>query len=229
MKYFPLGTAVVGLIMTGMLGASPLTINFASDTNAVLSFDGAGDFQFLNTAGTNCDPSTNASCTAYDFTLSSPTLTSLDGLQADVTGVYAIGSPITTSGALQSAPASGSGKLVINDGSGNFFTADLSFVKIATFFTGTSYVGFGGVLVSNYSYSGTNTGLEALAASPFPTALLTLASGAPNSLTSLATVAQQTSYSGKITSTPEPVSTGLVGAGLVGLVLAFRRRKNPTA
>jgi hypothetical protein len=234
MKQISLGVSLLAL-MAATLSASPLSIGFSSVSGASLNFDGSGHFQFLNNIqGTDCDPSTSSSCTGRDFAIGavsgSPALSGLTGLQGNISGLFSIGAVTNVPPSTQTAPTTGTGVFSINDGNGNaasdFFTATLQWIGLGTITSGGSTTGFGKVLLSNYSYAGTDTALQALAASPFPSAMITLQAALPGSVSTLKTTSESLSYSGTLapTAIPEPGLYVFLSAGLVGLLWAVRRR-----
>ncbi len=126
----------------------------------------------------------------------------------------------------------GTGTLTINDdlGLGTNLTGTINGFNLS------DTVGSGGALnesatvnLSNVSYSGTNADLLALAAQSTKyggVVTVTFQFTTTTSLTDLTSGTHETSWSGSITSTPEPSTMALAGLGALGLIgYGLRRRK----
>jgi hypothetical protein len=193
----------------------------------VISFNGAGNFQFLNTkvpGGTN-----------FQVGLVTGTGVTGDasGLLGVMTGTYTIGS-ITTNGSLQTASVSTSAgaKFIIHDGVGNDFTANLNFSQIQTNGHSDALNNLvASMNLTGLSYSGPNNDLTKLAAYNGGSLTVTFDFANSATLTTLATdpshAPYQTGFSGQLTAVPAPASWLLMslGTGLVGLFNVVRRRR----
>jgi len=161
------------------------------------------------------------------------------GLLGDITGTYNVG-PITMPSANteEAVIVDGAGAthlFTITDAGGFVFSADVDWIKIRTTGVGGLINADGQVNLSNITYTGTNADLvqlknEASPNSGIATISFQLASDA--SLTTLFTTNTSpttTSFSGSVTSAPEPSQLALLSAGGVTLVLGrvVRRRKAP--
>jgi len=196
------------LIAAGTLGvafafassALALQIDYSNTTGSSINFDGSGNFTF--------NPSANS------FILTS---SSAAGLLGDISGTFNIGT-ITTSGALSSAPVSGTGELVIHDGASNF-KATLQWVDIMQLGTGGTLNDQGTVSLTGISYGGTNPDLLALLNAGSGINVLTFQFAPAVSLSDLASSAHSTSFSGSIFG-PQVVPDGGMTATLLGLALS---------
>lgn len=171
----------------------------------------------------------------YDFTVTHSTDGTMNGLQGSITTAgYTVGA-ITTMGSTQYAPVSGTGVFAISDGT-NSLTADLSFAEVFTVSTAVGLSYGTSVNISNFAYSGSNAGLQRVAASaitadPSPVVSVSAQFVPPRSLTQLMMKGSErsTSYSGSFYSAapiPEPSTYAMlaVGLGMVGFSLARSRR-----
>lgn len=197
------------LLMATAFTASATTLSIASTTDSVIHFAGDTTFEFV--AGGATSP--------YSFNVSDCT-----GCLGHISGTFTIGT--ITGVAVQSAPVTGAGQLVIFDGV-DTLTADLDLVDI---FTNGAVGGTnaGATLnTSNVAYTGTEANLIALLGGA--RTVLSFQFDVPTSLTTLATVETENSFSGAIGTPvpdvviPEPATMGLVGGILLGLGLMRRR------
>jgi len=211
-KRFSVGTIILGLAGLTNLSADPLTLNFASGTGSLISFDGSGDFGFTTT-GTS------------DFTIQSQTnapgtVGDTGNIGPNSNDVFEIG-PIV--GGIE-AEVTGSSGFSLTDGTGTL-AGTVTFGNI-------DQVGSGGGLntfttsvnLTGLTYSGTNAALTQLASSG---GILTVgySFGSAMTLAGLTTSPATVSYGGTITTaTPEPLLSGLGLFGIGGLLITIRRR-----
>jgi len=210
-------------LLLPLLGASSLSasvaFDFASFGSALISFQGTGDTLHFT-----------PDASGFDFRIAHATDSNLNGLFGNIDGLFSIGS-ITANGPLQEAPVTGTGVLSISDGTPNLFTATLAWSSSLT-------VGTAGILnpngesnLSNFSYSGTNVALQALARNTSGIDTLSFQFLPGLSLAQLTTDAttHATTFSGSIAAIPEPATyAALMGAvALAGV--AWRRRRLPVA
>jgi hypothetical protein len=204
--------AFVGCIALCAGRAQAVTIDFANETNASISFSaGTDSFTFVDGTST------------FDFNVTSGGPSS--GFLGNISGTFNIGA-ITGVG-LQTAPVTGLGSLSIFDGA-NSFTADVQWIDIFTFGSnGGTNVG-GNLNLSNFVYAGGNADLLALLADGSAAAGVSFQFSPGQSLTQLTTGTgtQSTSYSGSIASTPDGGSMLVMfGAGLLATGILRRKLK----
>jgi len=199
--------------------ARAIILNFANLADTEIDFSG-GSFSFT----------TNANGYQFDITSVSGGVGDSVGLDGYIApgGPFTIGT-ITTNGAEQTAPVTGTGTLNITDQSLTNLTGSVQWVNITTFGVGGILDLMGIINLTNIMYSGTNSDLSALAAAGQAADVVTFQFVPAESLAQLVTMGGETSYSGSIEATspvPEPATLTLAGMGFVGLLALGRRRKN---
>jgi hypothetical protein len=210
MKSF--SVAMVGLALSSVASHATLSLNFANTPGSTIQFNGtASSFQFNSTVGGIFNGS------QWIIGSESGGTGSASGLMGSFNGgPFSYGS-ITTiingSDIDESASVTGPlGALVINDGTDNL-TGNVNWVEVATHdFAGVINAGLT-VNVTGLIYSGTNSDLEALAASGSGSLDLTFQFSPGETLANLTTGSgpYQTSYSGSISATvPESTSAGFL-------------------
>jgi hypothetical protein len=194
--------AVVLAMVPGLASANT-DMNYANTVGSSISFDGSGHF----TIGT------------FDITSGSAS-----GFLGNVAGSFTIGA-INTMFGMSSASVLGTGTLTISDGL-NVLTGNLNWVDIAQMGTLDGLNLTGTVNLTGITYSGSNADLMALAAAGSATDTLSFQFASGVTLSSLATTAQSSSFSGTISASSVPdggATVALLGFGLVGIE-GLRRR-----
>lgn len=221
MKFSFLAILIAALaLMTPVAHANIVNFDFSSETDAVIQFIGTGDkIEFPNTTST------------YDFVITTATSPSLGGLQGNIGGTFVVGTITNVSGLELANVTTTDGTFSVDDGSATL-TADLNWVEIFVYkglVGGMNATGISNL--SNISYSGSNIALLDLMNGTEQTAVLTF-QFSPLTKNSLAELmmdgeVNSTSYSGSISSVPEPSSCVLLVMANLGLMAyASRRRRS---
>ncbi len=208
-QQFTLATLLALVAQTA--NADLISCDFSSETDASILFTGAGDtIEFLNTS-------------TYDFVIAT-TSPNLGGLQGNIGGTFLVGT-ITVDGGMETASVTtADGSFSVYDGA-NTLTADLDWIDIFVFneFVGGLNVMGGTANLDNFSYSGSNSDLLSILNGSDQTVILTFQFSplTSNSLTVLMADDQvnSTSYSGSLSSVPEPGMLVLLTLG--GFVALF--------
>ena len=216
MKNFSLRscTAIVALLLSLSLPAGAITLNFQGLNGTVLSFGTNSTFGFTSTNG-------------YQFSISSVTGGAGDSVNLDgyvSPGAPFIIGPITIAGWVQSAPVTGTSILHITDGASTDLTGTINWLNITTISVAGILNLSGQVDLTAITYPGANSDLGALAAAGSAADVVSFQFVPEKTLTQLSTEGGQTSYSGSITSVPEPGTLVLIAMG-TGLGVFLRGRK----
>lgn len=191
------------------------SFDYSSLGGAAINFNGSSKFSFSPTSSPNFKITDGA----------------LMGFEGDVSGTFTIGA-VTTVGIFSTAPVTGTGSLVIDNGATDL-TATLSWVSLTQIGTGSTLNDLGTVNLTNIKYLGSNPTLEGLAAADTPaldTASDTLSfTFVPaKSLAYLKSHAASTSFSGSIDYTvpvPDAGTTALlIGMGLAAIAIGVVAR-----
>jgi len=207
--------ATIALLLSLSFQAKAITLNYQGLDGTVISFATNSTFSFTSTNG-------------YQFSISSVAggigdSVGLDGFLAPG-GPFTIGA-VTTNGGLQSAPVTGTSTLHITDNATLDLTGTINWINIGT----VNVLGIinlnGQVNLTGITYTGTNSDLQALAAAGSASDVVTFQFVPAKDLTTLKTQGGQTSYSGSITTVPEPGAWVLVAMGTgLGVFLRGRRQ-----
>jgi hypothetical protein len=211
------------VLLAGISTASAQTFNFSSLGNAQIVFDGS-------TANLSFAPDSG---TGHDFQIANASLAGLDGLQGDITGTFHLGT-VTSNPPIQSAPVTGLGQFVLYDSvPGPALTANIWWVSALSIGTVGALNPNGWLNLNNFSYSGTNPSLEALASNTGGVASVNFPFVPGETLNQLETdgVANPTSFAGSLSAIPEPSSYAalLGGVAFGGMLLRRLRRPATTA
>jgi len=148
-----------------------------------------------------------------------------DGLGESATVTTSTNAPVSLS---PTKPFDGlGGEFMISDGSGNWLTADVSFVSFNSEGTSTVFNDSASVNLTNFQYNGTNADL---------TNLLTLSNlgdsltgnfifGGPTTIDQLASPGGSSTFQGTVTPVPAPASCMLFLTGSLLSGLGFLRRR----
>jgi hypothetical protein len=196
--------------------AQSVTLDFSSLGTALVSFNSSSELTFSPDA-----------TTGQDFQIGASSIAGLVGYTGTIEGTFTIGQVSSFGMGMfqgEDAEVSGSGTLTISDGTSSTFTAKLSWDTIATLGTSGALNSIGEENLSDFTYTGTNPVLKALAADTSGTAVASFQFAPGESLTALSSGTNSTSYSGSLQAIPEP-ETYAAAFGLLALfgTLALRR------
>lgn len=233
---------LVFLLMATYPLAADITLDYSNVTGVNIVFTGLGSnvgATFTMTTTTKDTGGGHFNAVGFQIT-DGHGLPSVAGLYGNVEGTYEYeNKDIATSGSLQEATPvtlfSGSVPNIFHiwDGAGVALTADVDWISISTHATAGSINDNGVVNLSNLHYLGSNASLQQLAHS-LPSMTATFQFNPAQSLKHMETkdAVHATSFSGTITSVPEPTFyssfvTDLAGLSLLPAVflLRFRRRR----
>ena len=215
--------ATLSLMLLAGVGparADTVSCDFASEPGSSIEFNGTNrTFEFPTTS-------------PYDFVINTATSPNLGGLQGNIGGTFTVGTIDTAEdGGEQANVTSTDGTFSVFDGSGNTLTANLNWETIQVLYGLFGILNVKGAAnLSNVTYSGSNGDLLGIKDGTDQTVVLTFQFSplTEHTLTGLMTPGQvtSTSYSGSLSSVPEPSSCMLlVTAGLGLLSYAWRRRR----
>ncbi len=197
--------------------AEPVTFDFANEIGAAVTFIGTGDkIEFARTS--------------YNFVITGSSPGGLVGLSGDIIGTFLVGtitSPIP--GVEQAAITSTDGKFVVYGG-GDALTADLDLKNIIFLNDLSGVMNASGLAnLSNIVYSGSNSALLAIRDGQQQAMLLTF-QFPPLGKKSLAELMADgevngTSFSGSLSSVPEPSTFVLLAGAVIGLAAFVWRRR----
>jgi hypothetical protein len=209
--------AVAAVALAHPETAKAVSFNYSSEPGATIRFPGDTTFSFTPGTVSGTNP------TGANFQVTSG---SASGSLGNITGNFNIGA-ITTSGATQSAPVSGTGMFTIMGPGGFNLTANLVWIDITqTGASGTLNI-VGTVNLTNIMYAGANPDLVALRDAGQAANVLTFQFVPPVTLQQLRNGPgpNSTSFSGTVASiVPEGGATvALLGLALTGIALLRRK------
>ena len=221
MKRSFLTVLIVALALVAQTAsAGQVSFDFASLTGASIKFTGTGDkIEFPNAP------------LGYDFAITDATSPGLAGLSGNIGGTFVVGtisSPL--SGVEQALVTTSNGSFSVYDGVTASLTADLDWKDITVYNKLSGVMNGTGIAnLSNIAYTRSNSDLVAIRDGQQQTVVLTFQFSPlkKKSLTDLMTDGQvnSTSYSGSLSSVPEPSALVLLAGAAIGLVAFVRRRK----
>jgi len=198
--------------------AQALTFDISNTVGHNLVFSPGGTFVFNDeVSGSNND---------FHITLQDGGTGLLLGLLGDIEGTFTFADPNGASSVAVNSPLGA--VFTIGDGAGQTFSAPINFVQLTEFNLGPVHLGgiAGSVVLGAATYNGSNTDLLSLASHPAGGIVISFQKVQGNvDLDQIFDRGFTTSWSGSVNPTPEPGSLLLLGSGLVGLVVAARRRK----
>jgi len=212
---------VAGLLaMGGSMQALALTLEFSNVGNASIYFPGNDTFNFPDST---IDPN------GFDFKItgSDGTDTNTIGLYGNIGGSFTIGTITTHLPGVESAPITGSGTFSILDENNITLSATITSLNSIFRAGGGSTINWEGLVnLSNISYAGSNSDLTFLKNGIDPVLTISFTFTPAKTLKQLkGGASDSTSYSGTLHVVPLPASALLLGSGLLGLALVYRRRK----
>jgi hypothetical protein len=214
-------STALGLLTAALLlsvtPAQALTFDISNTVGHNLVFSPGGTFVFSDEVpGSNDD---------FHITLQDGG-TGLLGLLGDIEGTFTFADPNGASSVAVTSPLGA--VFTIGDGAGQTFAAPIDFVQLTEFNSGPVHLGgiAGSVVLGAATYNGSNTDLLSLAGQPAGGIVLSFQKVQGDvDLDQIFARGFTTSWSGSVSPTPEPGSLLLLGSGVVGLVVAARRRK----
>jgi hypothetical protein len=212
-----LGLLTAALLLS-VAPAQALTFDISNTVGHNLVFTAGGTFVFSDeVSGSNDD---------FHITLQDGGTGLLLGLLGDIEGTFTFADPNGASSVAVTSPLGA--VFTIGDGAGQTFSAPINFVQLTEFNLGPVHLGgiAGSVVLGAATYNGSNTDLLSLASQPAGGIVISFQKVQGNvDLDQIFDSGFTTSWSGAVNPTPEPGSLLLLGSGLVGVVVAARRRK----
>jgi hypothetical protein len=212
-----LGLLAAALLLS-VAPAQALTFDISNTVGHNLVFTAGGTFVFSDeVSGSNDD---------FHITLQDGGTGLLLGLLGDIEGTFTFADPNGASSVVVTSPLGA--VFTIGDGAGQTFSAPINFVQLTEFNLGPVHLGgiAGSVVLGAATYNGSNTDLLSLASQPAGGIVISFQKVQGNvDLDQIFDSGFTTSWSGAVNPTPEPGSLLLLGSGLVGVVVAARRRK----
>ena len=200
--------------------ADIIRCDFDSAAGASIKFTGAGNkIEF---------PSTST----YDFVINTATSPNLGGFQGNIGGTFIVETITAAGGVEQASVTTANGAFSVYDGSSNTLTAKLDWKDILVINKLIGGMNVTGITnLSDIHYTGGNSSLQQIRDGVDQAVVLSFQFSrlTKKSLTELMADGQMnsTSYSGSLSSAPEPSSCVLLGMAALGLLsYAWRRRRS---
>ena len=190
-----------------------------------LDFSSLGSSLLLSTAPNHGDLEFSTPASGFNFQIADSNLQGLSGLEGAISGFFLLGQVVSVAG-FEEAPVLGTGSFSIADGKGGLLTASLTWGTITQLGSIGGLNSFDLPNLSDFSYSGSNPSLEALAADESARVTLSFQflPGRQLDTVEIGAAPQTSTFSGALVAVPEPaVSAALIGISVFTLVLMRRR------
>jgi hypothetical protein len=210
--------AVGILLVSPPVFASPIQFDFVSEpastqAGAYIEFTGAPSKTVTFPDAPN----------GYDFVITQSDMAALIGIKGNINGTFTVGS-ITTVGALQTAPLTGTGTFSLTDPSSQVLSASLVWNDIYTYGSTGGLNPEIALNLTGWTYSGSFQPFLGILNGQDQSSDVTFQFNPAKKLSQLMATGADTltTYSGSFSMVPEPAMLGLLGVGLVALL---RRRR----
>jgi hypothetical protein len=190
-----------------------------------LDFSSLGSSMFISTAPKDGDIFFTPPASGLNFEIADASLQDLAGLDGTLSGIFVVGQ-VTSVAGFEEAPVTGTGTFSIADGKGKLLTGLLTWATVTQVGSVGGLNSFDALNLGDFSYSGTNPSLVALAADASAKVTLSFQflPGKQLDTNEIGTAPQTSTFSGTLVSVPEPGATSAVIGLLVFALILVRRR-----